>query len=323
MELLQQTTNHVLMVRPSRFGYNPQTAGNNAFQKESTQAESTIHQRALAEFDAFVALLRAHKIDVSVVQDTPEPHTPDSIFPNNGFSLHHDGTLVLYPMFAVNRRLERKEGVRSALEQNFVIERVIDLTHYETPPIARSHTPEIGGKYLEGTGSMILDREHRIAYACCSPRTHGDVFLDFCRQLDYRPVLFDALDRNGQPIYHTNVMMCVAAQYMIICLEAIPSSADRELVLAAAASAGKEVVLIDTSQMEQFAGNMLQLHNTDGEPFLVLSATALRSLRPDQKEKLERYNPLLAPELPTIEENGGGSARCMLAECFAQKKKIL
>ena len=306
MAILQQTTDHVLMVRPARFAYNPQTAGNNAFQKEPTEQETVVHQKALAEFDAFVSLLRAHKVEVTVVQDTPNPHTPDSIFPNNGFSLHHDGTLVLYPMFALNRRLERKPDLRAALEQNFLIERVVDLTLYESSEM-----------FLEGTGSMILDHQNRVAYACHSPRTHGEVLLDFCRQLDYRPILFNATDRNGQPIYHTNVMMCVATTYMVICLESIPDEACQKRILDAASAAGKEVIPIDISQMEQFAGNMLQLHNTDNKPLLVLSATALRSLKPNQIEKITHYNPLLVPELPTIEENGGGSARCMMAECFA------
>ena len=310
MAPLQQTTNHVLMVRPVRFAYNPQTAGNNAFQKEPTQQESVIHQKALAEFDAFVTLLRAHKVTVTVVQDTLDPHTPDSIFPNNGFSLHHDGTLVLYPMFALNRRLERKPDLRTALEQSFLVERVVDLTHYETSEM-----------FLEGTGSMILDRAHRIAYACRSPRTHKDVLHDFCRQLDYRPVLFDAIDRNGQSIYHTNVMMCVATEYMVVCLEAIPDTADREVVLASAAASGKEVIPISFAQMEQFAGNMLQLHNRDGKPLLVLSATAFHGLTPDQRDKLARYNSLLTPVIPTIEQNGGGSARCMMAECFAPARR--
>ena len=304
--LPQQTTSHVLMVRPAFFAYNPQTAENNAFQKESTQTEKAIHQHALAEFDAFVSLLRTHKIGVIVVQDTPEPHTPDSIFPNNIFSLHQDGTLVLYPMFAPNRRLERKPALRAALEKNFVITRIVDLTHYE-----------VEEKYLEGTGSMILDRIHRIAYACRSPRTHEKVFFDFCRQLDYRPVLFDAIDRHGQAIYHTNVLMCVAVNYMIVCLEAISTAADRELIFAAAATTGKEIISIDMLQMEHFAGNILQLHNTNGQPRLILSATALNSLTHNQIEQLERYNPLLVPNIPIIEEVGGGSARCIIAECFA------
>jgi len=309
MNLLQQTTNHVLMVRPAHFAFNPQTAQNNAFQKESGQKEDAIHWCALAEFDLFVSQLLAHRMKVTVVQDTLEPHTPDSIFPNNGFSLHHDGTLVLYPMFAPNRRLERKPGIRTALEQNFTIEHVVDLTHYEAQE-----------KYLEGTGSMILDREHRIAYACRSPRTHEQVFFDFCRQLDYRPILFDALDRNSRPIYHTNVMMCVAAEYMIVCLESVTAVADREAILSAAAATHKEVIPISITQMEHFVGNMLQLHNTDGNPLLVLSSTALSNLTPVQKATLESFNPLLASEIPTIEENGGGSVRCMLAECFAPPK---
>ncbi|MCL2738601.1 MAG: arginine deiminase-related protein [Bacteroidales bacterium] len=310
MNRLRQTTRHVFMVRPVRFAYNPLTAQNNAFQKtpkpSSAQSEDATHRCALFEFEAFVSLLNANKVHVTVVQDTPEPHTPDSIFPNNGFSLHQDGTLVLYPMFAPNRRLERKAGIRSALEQNFVVEHVIDLTHYEEQE-----------KYLEGTGSMILDHEYRIAYACRSLRTHEQVFFDFCGQLGYRPVLFDAFDRNGQPIYHTNVMMCVATEHLIVCMEAITAVADREAIRSAAAATHKEIIPISITQMEHFAGNMLQLHNAAGKPFLVLSATALRSLTSGQKEKLERHYSLLAPELPTIEENGGGSARCMIAECFA------
>jgi len=309
-DLLLQTTNHVVMVRPVRFAYNPQTAENNAFQRASAQQETVVHGKALAEFDSFVQLLRAHEIEVTVVEDTPEPHTPDSIFPNNGFSLHRNGTLVLYPMFALNRRLERKPDLRAALENNFVVERIVDLTHYET-----------SGKFLEGTGSLILDRKNRIAYACRSPRTHSEALFDFCGQLNYRPVLFDAVDRNGQAIYHTNVMMCVAADYIIVCLEAMPAATDRELILTLAATTGKEVVPITISQMECFAGNMLQLRNVHNKPFLVLSATALRSLTSDQKEMLTHYNPLLAPEIPTIEEHGGGSARCMLAECFAQRRR--
>ena len=304
--LPQQTTNHVLMVRPAFFAYNPQTAENNAFQKESALHQDSIHQRALAEFDSFVALLQENEIDVTVVQDTAEPQTPDAIFPNNIFSLHQDGTLVLYPMFAPNRRLERKASVRKILETKFNINHIIDLTHYET-----------NGKFLEGTGSMVLDHQHRIAYACRSPRTHDDVFHDFCVRLDYRPILFDAIDRNGQSIYHTNVMMCIASTYMVVCLGALPSAADHEAVLSAAAATDKEVIAISLEQMEQFAGNMLQLHNTNGQPLLILSATALRSFTPDQIARLERHNPLLAPEIPTIEEIGGGSARCMIAECFA------
>ena len=320
--LLQQTTNHVLMVRPVRFAYNPQTAANNAFQKLSPQDEA-VHERALAEFDAFVRLLQSHKIDVTVVEDSPRPHTPDSIFPNNVFSLHHDGTLVLYPMFAVNRQQERKQELRQSIEQNFVIERVIDLTHYEKPPEPTASVAETHGKYLEGTGSMILDRIHHKAYACRSPRTHAEVFQDFCNRLHYQPILFDAVDRQGQPIYHTNVMMCIATQYMIVCLDAIPKPEDRQLLLDAAHDSGRELIPIDFDQMEHFAGNMLQLHNKEGKPFLILSATALASLTPAQRNQLEHYNPLLAPALPTIEENGGGSARCMLAECFAPKKNHL
>ncbi|MDR2584765.1 MAG: amidinotransferase [Prevotellaceae bacterium] len=307
--MIIHTANHVLMIRPARFAFNPQTAENNSFQKESDQTQEAIHKLALTQFDAFVSQLRNKHINVTVVQDTLDPHTPDSIFPNNGFSLHHDGTLVLYPMFAPNRRFERKPHLRQILEQTFDIKRVVDLTHYESKD-----------QFLEGTGSMVLDRTFRIAYACRSPRTHQDALLDFCKQLDYRPILFDAHDRCGRPIYHTNVMMCVASNYIVLNLDAIISASDRELVLASAAATNKEIISIDMTQMEHFAGNMLQLHNVAGNPFLVLSTTALHCLTPAQKEKIERYNPLIVPDIPTIELHGGGSARCMMAECFFSKK---
>ena len=297
----------LLMIRPCSFGYNPQTAVNNAFQTE--QAQEHVQERALAEFDAYVALLRAHNIEVLVVEDTPLPHTPDSIFPNNWISFHPNGLGILYPMYAPNRRLERKKTVFSALQENAPRIRWIDLSPRERI-----------GQYLEGTGSMIFDRLCHRAYACRSPRTDETLFREVCDTLAYKPLLFDAVGSpdpetgTRTPIYHTNVMMCMANQYVVICLDSIPEAAQKENLLAQFKEDQKEVVPITLDQMNHFAGNMLQVFDKKGKPYLVLSKQAYNSLTPEQCATLTRFNPLITPALPTIETNGGGSARCMLAE---------
>lgn len=287
------------MIRPVNFAFNEETAVNNAFQVEG--AGDDAQAKAAREFDAFVALLRESGVDVTVVGDTPEPYTPDSIFPNNWVSFHTDGTLVLYPMFAPNRRLERKEGVLDALKEHFVIRRRFDLSGWE----AKS-------KYLEGTGSMVLDRDQRIAYACLSPRTDPQVLDEFCRRLEYQPVTFTALDAGGLPIYHTNVMMCVADTYVVICADAIPHAHERETVLETIRGTGKEIVRITLDQMARFAGNMLQVEGA--EKLLVMSSQAFGSLSGEQLAVLGAHNRILYADLTTIETNGGGSARCMMAE---------
>ena len=296
-----QTTSHLLMIRPVRFGYNAETAVNNAFQVQT--AEGDTQQKALEEFDRFVTLLRSKGVDVTVVEDSPEPHTPDSIFPNNWISFHHDGRIVLYPMYAVNRRAERKPLVTNVVAEKFTIKDRIDLTHFEA-----------NGLFLEGTGSMVLDRENRLAYACLSPRTDAGVLEEFCQRLNYRPVLFDATDGNGQPIYHTNVMMCVADQYIVICLESIANPEQQQYVTDTISKSGKEIIAISLKQMNHFAGNMLQVENEQGEKLLVMSSQAYESLDQEQVAHLEKYNPILHSPLATIEANGGGSARCMMAE---------
>jgi hypothetical protein len=299
-----QLTAHILMIRPVRFGYNAETAVNNAFQHASggdTQAA------AIKEFDAFVEKLRAQDIEVTVINDSPEPHTPDSIFPNNWVSFHADGTACLYPMFAENRRLERK--ALDAIKQQWNIRQIIDFTHYE---------PQ--GKFLEGTGSMILDRTHRITYACLSPRTQEEVLADFCRKMNYTPVTFTATDAAGQAIYHTNVMMCVAETYAIVCLECIANEKERTALQQQLTKTGKEIIAITREQMNHFAGNMLQVKNRQGQRFLVLSATACRALTPDQTAALRKYNELITPDIHIIEVNGGGSARCMMAEVFLPER---
>lgn len=298
-----QNTSHILMIRPVHFGFNAQTAVNNAFQVAGQDNEA--QEKALQEFDALVNILRNNDVDVLVVNDTPEPHTPDSIFPNNWISFHENGTVCLYPMFAENRRQERKSSVLQQVKEHFSIHQTIDLTHYE-----KEHL------FLEGTGSMVLDRDNKIAYACLSQRTDEKVLADFCEHMGYESVIFDAADAKGQPIYHTNVLMCVADKYVVICLDCIPSEFERAIVKDAIAHSGKELIAISMEQLGNFAGNMLQVQNKKGELILVMSARAWKSLTPVQQHKLNTYNTVIYAPLTTIENNGGGSARCMMAEIF-------
>lgn len=299
-----QTTSTVFMVKPVRFGFNPQTAQSNAFQKKEGYGIQ-VQEAALREFLAYATLLRANGISIALAEDTQEPRTPDSIFPNNWFSTHEDGTLVLYPMAAPNRREERKGHFLEIIKKNFKVTRTVDLTHYEEE-----------GLFLEGTGSMILDRENKIVYACRSPRTDMKVLDDFCTQLGYTPVTFESVDRNGQQIYHTNVMMCVGTAYAIVCLESIADPQERENVVTSLEKSGKKIIEITFDQVNKFAGNMLELRNGEGKKFLVMSATARKSLTSEQNRELSKTYRLLSPQLETIETNGGGSARCMLAEIF-------
>jgi hypothetical protein len=302
-----QHSSHLLMIRPVRFDFNAETAVNNSFQVNSK--DLLAQDKAAAEFNQFIKLLTLNGIDITVVNDTPDPHTPDSIFPNNWISFHSNGTICLYPMFAHNRRLERKETVLKAIDEKFIIRNNIDLTHYEQSNL-----------FLEGTGSMVLDRDHHIAYACLSPRTDLTVLNDFCNQLNYKPVYFWAFDAGNQPIYHTNVMMCVADKYVVICLASIKDLNERQLVINAITASGKAIIEIEFDQMNQFAGNMLQVHNKEGKLFLVMSSQAFHSLNKDQISQIELYNQILHSDITTIETNGGGSARCMMAEVFLQLK---
>ena len=297
-----QTTSHLLMIRPVRFGFNAQTAVNNAFQiADANQQE--VEKKAIAEFDDFVEKLRNAHVDVTVVEDTPEPHTPDSLFPNNWISFHSNGTIVLYPMFAENRRLERKPTVLAAIKNKFLIQQTEDMSVYENRQL-----------YLEGTGSMVLDRDNRFAYACLSPRTDRQVLEDFCTRMNYTPVVFNSMDEKNQPIYHTNVMMCVADRYVVICLDSIPDEREKNNVIEKIKASGKSIISISLSQMNHFAGNMLQIENSSGEKILVLSSQAYESLTPAQVAELSGFNRILHSSLHTIESNGGGSARCMMAE---------
>lgn len=307
---MPQTTSHLLMIRPVKFGFNTQTAGSNSFQNpDAIKAEEITQAEALKEFDNFVQILQNAGINVHVVEDTPTPHTPDSIFPNNWVSFHNDGTIFLYPMQAENRRLERRMDILESLEKNFVIQKPYeDLSDWEQK-----------GKFLEGTGSLILDREHKIAYCCLSPRADMELLTIFGQKTGYQMVIFDALDRQGKPIYHTNVVMCVGDKFAVICAECIPEYG-RENVIKTLQNSGKEVVDISLAQLENFAGNMLQVQNNAGKTYLIMSERAFKSLTQSQILTLEKYTSLLYAPLTTIENNGGGSARCMLAEVFLPEK---
>ncbi len=305
---MQQNTSYLLMIEPVNFGFNEETAVNNVFQQNNT---GDIQPMALEEFNALVKLLRDNKIDVSVVKDTPQPNTPDSIFPNNWISFHENGTMVLYPMFALNRQLERKPSVLDAVEKKFTVVELIDLSEAEEKQL-----------YLEGTGSMVLDRVNCLAYACLSPRTHLPLLKEFCRLNGYAPIAFTARDDNGIAIYHTNVMMNIANEYAVICLDAITDKRERENVIGSLKRSGKEIIDISFDQLHRFAGNMLQVKNADQEMLLVMSSQAYGSLTHEQVTALKKYNRILYSDLKTIETAGGGSARCMMAEVFLQPKNF-
>lgn len=296
-----QTTSHILMIRPVNFTFNTETAVNNAFQVAA--AGKGAQEKALAEFEGFVKILQANDIDVTVINDTPEPYTPDSIFPNNWISFHEDGQICLFPMYAANRRLERKPAVLQRIKDRFSVNSTLDFSGYEKE-----------GFFLEGTGSMVLDRDYKIAYACLSPRTDKKVLADFGEKMGYTTEVFTAVDDQGRPIYHTNVMMCVADRFVVVCLDSLPDAVQRQHLLATILSSGKQRIEISLDQMNHFAGNMLQVHNAKGEKLLVMSTQAFESLTPQQIAQLTSYNRIVHSSLTTIETNGGGSARCMMAE---------
>ena len=305
-----QTTDTVLMIEPAAFGFNAETAQNNYFQVNSENAET--QNRALQEFNNFVEKLRSKGINVITVKDTLEPHTPDSIFPNNWISMHSDGTVVLYPMCAVNRRWERRNDILEILQKDFNVKKIVDLSASENE-----------GKFLEGTGSMIFDHDNKLAYGSVSLRLDEKLFREFCEKFDFKPIVFHSYQTANNerlPIYHTNVIMCVADQFVVICLDCIDDETERKNVVNAIVNSGKEIVEISENQMQQFAGNMLQVQNSEGKKFLVMSQSAYQSLNSEQISNIEKYSEIIYSDLETIETNGGGSARCMLAEVFLEKK---
>lgn len=306
----QQITDTILMVRPANFGFNPQTAKSNAFQEVETDLkDSEIQLLAAQEFDQFVQRLRQEGIHIIVVQDSDVPKKYDAIFPNNWITTHQDGTIITYPAFAPMRRMERREEIINGLGEDFQFLKRIHLEQYEDK-----------GQILEGTGSMILDRPNQIAYACKSDRTDEALFNHFCEHMGYRPVFFNATDENDHPIYHTNVMMGIGTSFVVICLESIKDGKEWAMVHKALTESGKEIIEISFEQMNSFAGNVLQVKNKWGDTYLVMSEQAYRSLTSQQKEQIEKHTQILFSPIYTIEKFGGGSARCMLAEIFLQRK---
>ena len=315
----KQYTNTILMVRPASFRSNEQTEINNYFQSDIDLDPETINEKAREEFDGLVSCLREAGVRVIVAEDQKDPDTPDALFPNNWVSFHASGTAVVYPMFAPNRRKERRMDILELLEQEGnIIEQVLDYT-----------SAEEDGLFLEGTGSIVMDRVNRKAYCALSARADENLFIEFCEDAEYTPVVFTARQTVNQPeggqgsdrlpIYHTNVMMCVADRFAVICADSIDDPKERKNVLKHLTDDGKEIIKITEAQMHAFAGNMLQVLAGDDQPTLVMSSSAYHSLTPEQIERIEAYGPIVHSPLPTIETCGGGSARCMMAEVFLPK----
>ncbi|MBK9328286.1 MAG: amidinotransferase [Sphingobacteriales bacterium] len=306
----KQCASHLMMVRPASFQFNAETALSNAFQKKlDSLTPAQINRKAIEEFDNYVAKLRANQMDVLVIEDTPEPPKPDAIFPNNWISMHRSGLICLYPMCTPNRRLEMRKDILKILKQNFVVKNIKDMSGYSKDNL-----------FLEGTGSIILDKINKVAYACLSPRTDSDLFNVHCHSLGYEPVSFSSYDSNNTLVYHTNVMLTVGDGFAVICLKSIKSLTERKYVREKLKNTGHELIEISFEQMNAFAGNMLQVENKDGKTFLILSETAFHSLNNRQISKIEKYTTILPVSIPTIETIGGGSARCMIAEIFLSEK---
>jgi len=311
---MKQTTNSILMIRPVGFRMNEQTAVNNYYQKVlDGLLPETVNLKAQLEFDEFVVKLRNAGINVTVVEDTKSPDTPDSIFPNNWISFHENGDVALYPMFAENRREERREDILDLLEEDgFKIENIVDYTSAEEDKI-----------FLEGTGSLLIDRPNGKVYCALSPRADEELVIEFCEDFDYAPVIFEAFQTvNGERklIYHTNVMMCLGETFAVICADCIDDKKERKMVLDNLKADGKEIILITEDQVNNFAGNMLEVRGKDDKRYLIMSDAAYKSLKPAQIEKLEYHCEILTSSLDTIEACGGGSARCMMAEIFLPKE---
>jgi hypothetical protein len=311
---MKQTTNSILMIRPVAFRMNEQTAVNNYYQKVlDGLLPATVNAKAQQEFDVFVEKLRAVGIDVTVVDDKENSDTPDSIFPNNWISLHGNGDVALYPMFAENRRLERREDILDTLEEKgFVIHNIMDYT-----------SAEEDGFFLEGTGSLVLDRENGKAYCALSPRADEELFIEFCEDFEFTPVIFEAfqtVNKERKLIYHTNVMMCLGETFAVICADCIDDKKERKMVLDSLKGDDKQVILITEEQVNNFAGNMLELKGANDRRYLVMSDSAYQSLTKKQIAQLEEHVTILSSSLDTIEACGGGSARCMMAEIFLPRE---
>ena len=306
----KQTSSHIMMVRPANFGFNEETANSNAFQTNDTSISlAEISAQAIEEFDAMVVQLRSVGVHVHVVEDSPIPKKTDAIFPNNWVSFHDNGTIITYPMFSSNRRAEIREDILDGMQKDFLVNKRVRFNRFAEQQL-----------FLEGTGSMILDRENRIVYACPSVRTEENLLHNFAEWAEYEAVLFLAVDREGLEIYHTNVMMAIGESFAIICLDSIREEVERAMVRTKLQETNKEVIDISYDQMLSFAGNMLQVRNDAGETYLVMSTTAYKSLNDRQIEAIENHTNILACQIDTIEKYGGGSARCMMAEVFLPVK---
>jgi hypothetical protein len=300
-----QATQHILLVKPASFGFNTETAASNSFQQLINLEADYLQQKVAAEFDAFASTLRSKGVNVLVIEDSALPLKPDAVFPNNWVSYHADGTIILYPMCAPNRRLEKRADIIDTIQMQFEVSNIIDLSEHET-----------ANRFLEGTGSIIFDHINNIAYACISPRTDKLLFEELAIRLNYKPICFGAFDKQGMAIYHTNVMMCIAEKFAVICLESIGNEAEKAMVTNSLLQTGHQIIAISFDQMNQFAGNMLALKSNTGNDLLALSQTAFDSLTANQQATIAQYCELVPLAIPTIEAIGGGSARCMIAEIF-------
>ena len=304
-----QVTDTILMIRPASFGYNPETAVNNFFQSRTNEEREQLQQNALKEFDGMVQALKNNEIEVLVVNDTPEPPKPDAIFPNNWLATSPEGIVSVFPMFAKNRRAEKRDDILKMLKEKFIVKDLHDWTEYE---------PE--GKFLEGTGSMVMDYDDKVIYACYSPRTDLSVLEKFANANGYRAIVFLATDKNGNAVYHTNVVMTVGEKFAILCEEAIEEEWELIAIRQLLETTEHEIIPITREQMHDFAGNMLEVKNKMGENILVMSQRAFVALTAEQKKKLSEFSKLLPIAVPTIEKVEGGSVRCMMTEIFLEKK---
>ena len=305
-----QTTSNILMIRPANFGFNEETATNNSFQsKDENLTSNQIKEKAISEFDAFAEKMKAEGINVIVVKDSQIPIKPDAVFPNNWVSFHEDGTILTYPMYSELRRNERREDILENLRNDFDISKIYRLENFEAENI-----------FLEGTGSMILDRVNKIVYACTSPRTNPTLLKSYCNLMNYEAAVFKAVDGQGEDIYHTNVMMALGEDFVVICMDTIIDKNEKASVLDFFKKTNKEVIEITYEQMMSFAGNMLQVQNTNGDTYLIMSTQAYQSLTDNQISRIQQKTKILHSSIDTIETFGGGSARCMMAEVFLPTK---
>lgn len=310
-QIQPQSTSHIMMIRPVQFGFNTETAESNEFQRKDLAQNSpdSAQQEAKEEFDLMISQMEKTGLDLHIYDDNEDKYRPDAVFSNNWVSFHQSGKVVLYPMMAENRRAERRLDIIEDLKKDYKVEEIIDLTYFEEQ-----------GKFLEGTGSMVLDRRYKIAYACLSPRTHPEVLDAFAKSLGYETVTFSASDENDKPVYHTNVLMCVGDIFAVVCLEAIKDPDERQLVRSVLEQTNKYIVEISLSQMHHFAGNMLMVRNKNQDKFLVMSTQAYESLTKKQRDILSDYARIAHTDLSVIETNGGGSARCMMTEIHLPRK---